>query len=340
MRRLRTSQGGDTVSFIRKLELAKLVPQAPNSATVERLHRQLHHDRGFEVSLRTVQRDLQELAVVFDLDYSGTPPRWFRSNHHDKDGLPIHDTYTALTFCLVEDYLHRILPTNVTQSLAPIFAKARQLLKESEEDFDAKRWYRSVKILPRALELTPPVIDENVFRTVCEGLWHRDELYVTYQNRGDDEPKSMNLHPHGLVVRDGVMYLLATLKTYPDIRHLAIHRMLKAEATGRDAVIQADFHLADYIEEGHFAYLKGESLELVLHFDGYIGQHLLETPLNGSQHVKTLDDGRIEVRATVKDSQQLRWWVLGFGNGVEVVDPPDFRAWVKSQIQAMSDRYR
>lgn len=327
------------MSFIRKLELAGLVPRAPNSATVEKLHRQLNHDRGFEVSLRTVQRDLQELAVVFDLDTTGTPPRWFRQSHHDNDGLPIHDTYTALTFCLVEDYLHRILPVNVTQSLAPIFAKARQLLKESEDEFDAKRWYRSVKILPRALELSPPVIDETVFRVVCEGLWHRDELFVTYQGRVDDEPKAMNLHPHGLVVRDGVMYLLATLKTYSDIRHMAIHRMLKAEPTGRDAVIQKDFSLADYIDEGHFSYLKGEALDLVLHFDGYVGQHLLETPINETQRTQTLGDGRIEVRATVKDSQQLRWWVMGFGDGVEVVGTDPFRAIIADEVAKMAVRY-
>ncbi len=327
------------MSFIRKLELARLVPRAPNSATVEKLHRQLNHDRGFEVSLRTVQRDLQELAVVFDLDYSGAPPRWFRQSGHDQDGLPIHDTYTALTFCLVEDYLHRILPVNVTQSLAPIFAKARQLLKESEDEFDAKRWYRSVKILPRALELCPPVIDESVFRAVCEGLWHRDELFVTYQGRADEAPKSMDLHPHGLVVRDGVMYLLATLKTYTDIRHLAIHRILKAESTGRDAVIQKDFSLADYIDEGHFSYLKGEALDLVLRFDAYVGQHLLETPINDTQQAKTLDDGRIEIKATVKDSQQLRWWVLGFGDGVEVMGPDHFRAIVADEVAKLAVRY-
>ena len=327
------------MSFVRKLELARLVPRAPNSCTVEKLHRQLSHDRGFDVSLRTVQRDLQELSVVFDLDFTGSPPRWFRQSHGDRDDLPIHDTYTALTFCLVEDYLHRILPVNVTQSLAPIFTKARQLLKESEDEFDAKRWYRSVRILPRAMELTPPLIDESVFRVVCEGLWHRDELYITYQGRQDEAPKSMNMHPHGLVVRDGVMYLLATLKTYADIRHIAIHRILKAEPTGRDAVIREDFSLANYIDEGHFSYLKGEALDLVLHFDGYVGQHLLETPINETQQAKTLDDGRIEIRASVKDSQQLRWWLLGFGDGVEVAGPERLRAVVANEARKMAERY-
>lgn len=327
------------MSFIRKLELARLVPRAPNSATVEKLHRQLSHDRGFDVSLRTVQRDLQELAVVFDLDFTGAPPRWCRQGHSHQDDLPIHDTYTALTFCLVEDYLHRILPVNVTQSLTPIFAKARALLKESEDEFDAKRWYRSVRILPRAMELSPPVIDEGVFRVICEGLWHRDELYVTYQGRADEAPKSMPVHPHGLVVRDGVMYLLATLKTYQDIRHLAIHRILKAEATGRDAVIRENFNLADYIDEGHFSYLKGEALDLVLHFDGYVGQHLLETPINDTQQAKTLGDGRIEIRATVKDSQQLRWWLLGFGDGIEVIGPKALRAVIADEARKMAERY-
>ena len=327
------------MSFIRKLELAKLVPQAPNSATVERLHRQLSRDRGFDVSLRTVQRDLQALAEVFDLTCSDVPPRWSRARTAGDDALPVHDTYTALTFCLVEDYLHRILPVNVTQSLAPVFSKARNLLNTVDEDFDAKRWYQSVRVLPRALELTPPVIDEAVFRAVCEALWHRDELDITYQARVDGEPKSMNAHPHGLVVRDGVIYLLATLKTYADIRHMAVHRICEAEPTGRRAIIQTGFNLATYIEEGHFSYLEGQAMDLVLRFDGYVGQHLLEAPLNDTQRANLLDDGRIEILATIKDSQQLRWWVLGFGDAVEVVDPPEFRAWVREQVMAMAERY-
>lgn len=327
------------MSFIRKLELAKLVPRVPNSATVERLHRQLNHERGFDVSLRTVQRDLQDLSVVFDLDCSGTPPRWSRPRAVDDDELPIHDTYTALTFCLVEDYLHRILPVNVTHSLAPIFTKARQLLNAADEDFDAKRWYQSVQILPRAMELMPPAIDEGVFRVVCEALWHRDELWVTYQNRTDDAPKSLHMHPHGLVMRDGVMYLLATLKTYADIRHIAIHRIISAEPTGRDAVIQAGFDLGDYIAKGHFAYVEGPPLDLVLHFDGYVGQHLLETPINDTQQSKMLEDGRIEIRARVQDTQQLRWWVLGFGDGVEVVAPDQFRGTIAAEVAKMAARY-
>jgi predicted DNA-binding transcriptional regulator YafY len=31
------------------------------------------------------------------------------------------------------------------------------------------------------------------------------------------------------------------------------------------------------------------------------------------------------VEATVQDTQQLRWWLLGFGDQVEVVEPGELR---------------
>ena len=36
-------------------------------------------------------------------------------------------------------------------------------------------------------------------------------------------------------------------------------------------------------------------------------------------------DGRILVEATVADTSQLRWWLLGFGSQVEVLEPISLR---------------
>ena len=54
------------------------------------------------------------------------------------------------------------------------------------------------------------------------------------------------------------------------------------------------------------------------------GEYLLETPLSADQAVVEEGDS-IRIRTTVSDNPQLRWWLRGFGDGVEVVAPESLR---------------
>jgi len=43
------------------------------------------------------------------------------------------------------------------------------------------------------------------------------------------------------------------------------------------------------------------------------------------QTIEPQDDGREKLSATVKDSLELRWWLLGYADGVEVQEPEALR---------------
>ena len=49
--------------------------------------------------------------------------------------------------------------------------------------------------------------------------------------------------------------------------------------------------------------------------------HLPETKLALDQTVEFSKDGRIRVKATVADSDELRWWLRGYRADVEVKKP-------------------
>jgi len=51
------------------------------------------------------------------------------------------------------------------------------------------------------------------------------------------------------------------------------------------------------------------------------GKHLYETPLSDDKSITEIGDGRMMVKATVLNTEELRWWLLGFGRHVEVVSP-------------------
>ena len=67
--------------------------------------------------------------------------------------------------------------------------------------------------------------------------------------------------------------------------------------------------------------------------------HLHETPLAEDQRIGDEADGRVRVRATVADTPQLRWWLLGFGDAVSVQAPAELRQWFAQTAAAMAASY-
>ena len=53
--------------------------------------------------------------------------------------------------------------------------------------------------------------------------------------------------------------------------------------------------------------------------------HLPLHRLSARQTLRYCPDGRVRVTATVRDTLQLRWWLLGFGEQVEVIGPETLR---------------
>ena len=53
--------------------------------------------------------------------------------------------------------------------------------------------------------------------------------------------------------------------------------------------------------------------------------HLTESKLSKDQKTTIQDDGKILVEASVADTMELRWWLLGFGGQVEILEPKNLR---------------
>ena len=56
--------------------------------------------------------------------------------------------------------------------------------------------------------------------------------------------------------------------------------------------------------------------------------------------IEEIDVERVMVTASVTDSQQLEWWLLGFGARVVMVGPGGLRARMKKTASMMTKKYR
>ncbi|MDT8321637.1 MAG: WYL domain-containing protein [Xanthomonadales bacterium] len=322
---------------LRQLAMLKLIPRRAPGITCRELEEKLAA-RDYRVSRRTIERDLRRLSGPFALVCDdGHPERWAWMEGAF-DALPAHDAFSALTWQLIEDCLQPLLPRPLREEVEPQFEAARQFLRETgARKFE--RWRERVRMLPRAFPLQPPEIVSDVLNAVYEALLESRQVSVVYRSRGAGEPRPLTLNPLGLVVRDSVYYLVATIEPFTDIRQTVLHRMQSAEVHETPVREPDGFNLEAYIAEGNFQYVTGREIRLVARFDDYAAQHLLETPISENQRSRKLKDGRVEITATVRESGQLFWWLLGFGTNVEVVGPRTLRKEIAAEIESLHALY-
>lgn len=323
---------------LRLIETLRQLPRYPKVITPRQLREQLAA-RGFAVDVRTIQRNLNDLSRYYPICSNEQKPQgWCWMPNADLTDLPRMDPATALAFRLARLHLAPLLPATLLARFDPYLKAADRALGDSDLTY---RWADKVRIVPNGLALLPPTSDAEVMATVGEALLRECCFTARYRNRDDVERAFQQVHPLALVLRGSVLYLLATLDDYADVRQLRVHRFLSAELLlDQPRRLPENFDLDTYIRTGGFEYPEGEPIPLVALFQRGAARHLEETPLSDDQRIVDEDDGRVRLTATVNDTPLLRWWLLGFGSGVEVLEPAALRQEMAETARRMVWRYR
>ncbi|AJD46942.1 transcriptional regulator-like protein [Isoalcanivorax pacificus W11-5] len=324
----------------RLLVLYSLIPHYPQRVATSTLHEKLR-ERGFNISERTLQRDLAgKLSPHFPIGCDDeTPPyRWYRMPGSPKDDpLIAENPPGALALYLVEQYLTGLLPQTVLDQMAPRFQEAKRYL-ESLGTNSLAHWAKRVRALPPGKTLIPAPLKPGVWENVSIALMEQKKLAVDYTSRSKGEQKTLTLNPLGLVSRHSITYLVATVEGYSDLRHFALHRIGQCDVLDASCGETAGFDIDAYIESGVFGWHQGnaETTELVADVSPQVAWLLSETPLSGDQRLEAQPDTDWQrLCATVPKDQETLWWIFGLNCQIKVHKPKEWAEDLKSKSTGM-----
>ena len=204
-----------------------------------------------------------------------------------------------------------------------------------------KNWKEKIRFVARGQPLKPAPVRPEVVRAVHEALLQDKRLLARYRKREEARGKQRELNPLALLHGDSVSYLVCSFGNYTDVWHLPLHRFSSARLLEKPATRPAGFNLEKYLsEEQALQYPWGGEILLDTLFNAEAAAHLRETRLSARQTLRYCPDGRVRVTATVRDTEQLRWWLLGFGDLVEVIGPETLREEFAETTQEMHKLYR
>lgn len=329
-------------TLMRQWSMLRFVPRHPKKMSTLDMQNSLANV-GFKISQRSIQRDLMTLSDIFPLvcDERSKPYGWSWMHDGEVMDIPGMDAHTALAFWLAEQHLEPLLPKPTEKRMRPHFKAAANVLDSIPANKGAPAWRNKVRVLQRGPKLVPPVVSELIQNAVYDALLLNQCIRITYSARNSHESgvKEYEANPLGLVLKDGVTYLVCSLWNYDDIRYLPLHRMKSAEIIDKPSSMPEGFDLDEYIATGVFGYMQGDNIKLKARFLDGAAFHLNERPLSDDQKLVEQSDGSVLVTATVRDNAELIWWFLGFGGHVEVLSPKKVREELTSHAKAMYQIY-
>ena len=324
-------------TLARHWELLRLLPTRGAGKNAKQLTDELTQ-AGFPVSKRQVERDLVELRAIFALDCNDASIpygwRWPATGSADLPGLTVSE---ALSLKIVEDTLKPLVPGSIFRALRARFEQAHAKLLALNATNRTARWASKVRTVAPALPSIPPRIDEDILETLQEALLSNLQVKATYHGMNDSFTE-LTLHPLGLINRCPVTYLVATAFDYQDVRLYALHRFKEATICYETVKIPEGFSLDQYVQGGALQFGSPSPIDLVLRIAPEMVRYLTEAPLSKNQKILACDDGHT-LTANVKDTWQLRWWLLSQGASVEVFAPIDLRQTIAKTLSQAAGLY-
>lgn len=329
-------------TLLRQWFMLRKIPRSPRVIGTSELV-SLLSDAGFEIDLRTVQRDLNSLSEVLPITSDQHKPQgwsWLRdAGQFDIPGL---EPQAALAFHMAEAHLRSVLPASTLGTLRPWFDAARGVLDEHGNGL--AKWPNKIRVLPRGLPMQVPVIHPEVQAVVYQAVLQDCKLSINYggnadQIDGEVQPRYI-VSPLALVVRNGVVYLVCVYDGHSDPRQLALHRMREAELLTEPAQRPKGFSIDGYIAEGEFGIpLNPRPIKLEAEFYRHVAIYLQESPISDDQTISDLDEENILLRATVPDTLELRLWLKSFGDDVAILKPVSLRREFQKMADNLKDYY-
>ncbi len=290
--------------------------------------------REFEVSVRTIYRDIEALS-----------------------DFPIYaDRGPGGGFSLMEGYRLGSLPLSKKEAAAltvmgsmtsekmglvegRVFKQAFQKLLSHlprEVRAQADRFSELVLIDLEPWQAEPEV--PGTAETINRALNESRVLEFTYRKRSRP-PEEKEVEPYGLCYRGKFWYLVGFCRERKDFRLYRTDRVRDLAITRRTFARKGDFDLRKFWNEELPRQYRTRGVLARIAFDPALAPEIKKAPWACGE-LETLPDGRLEIRFRTFDRERLAGFVLGFGDRAELLEPEDVRTRIRDTLRSALEKYR
>jgi predicted DNA-binding transcriptional regulator YafY len=289
----------------------------------------------FEVSARTVKRDVDFMKIRLNLPIEYHPQRYgyyYSEPVEQFPGVPISDA-EAFALMIAHKAIAQYSGTPFERPLQSAFRKLTGLVSGGER-FSVQGFEAALSFRPFAPEDT----DLETFEILHKALRERRPLYFQYRNLGAERSQRRHVRPCHLACMDNLWYLFGFDVDRDAIRSFNLTRMTEPEL-GKGTFKPIAFDLEKHMKGGLVAFAGKDDYEVALLFDRWGADLVRGRRWHRSQELTELPGGRLRMRLRLDNLFEVERLVLGFGEHVTVERPNALRERLHKICGELAARY-
>jgi predicted DNA-binding transcriptional regulator YafY len=288
------------------------------------------------VSRRTIFRDLELLRKAgFPLLFDEAEGRFSLNGHR----LLPATNFTA------EEVLSLLV---LCQELGPALPfqepAARAALKLESSLPDALRQELAGQATTVRIQLpamNPLAGFDEMFHQLRQALAQHRSVRIRYLGSSDAEPICTRLNPYQLLFSRRAWYVIGRSSLHRATRTFHVGRIQHLEVLDDVFQVPRGFSLRRYLRNAwHLIPERGPDYDVVLRFRPNVARTVAEVQWHPTQQMRWNQDGSLDFFVTVSGLWEISWWVLGYGDQVEVLRPEELRELIVRRAQSMLALYR
>ncbi|MBF0103893.1 MAG: WYL domain-containing transcriptional regulator [Deltaproteobacteria bacterium] len=293
----------------------------------------------FKTSTKTIRRDLCFLEnslfpLVEHKDDQGKKRFKLMQGYKEEFDVPFAPA-ELMSLYFFKDFLAPLEGTGFEVPFRRLINKIENGIPEQAKAFcDRLEKSFRTRIAQKVDYTSSKIIVQIVNNAICD----RRPIKIKYFSYSSKRTTIRKIEPYCLYYYHGAIYVVAKDFLSRELRTFNVERIRKAIKLDSSFSLPKNFNAADYFKES-FGIFKDDIVTVVAVFDNAVSPFIQERIWHPHQRIETLTGGRVKLTIPVAGTREIKTWLMGFCEHVEVVEPQSLREEIIKDIKKMGGVY-
>jgi proteasome accessory factor B len=166
---------------------------------------------------------------------------------------------------------------------------------------------------------------DKTFAQLQQAIVKKRKVNIRYHSLFEGAIIDVELSPYHLLYNNRAWYVLGRSSLHKSVRTFKLNRIRELTTTQRCFVDGGKFDVYDYLGRAWSMIPEGRIYNIKLRFLPKVANNVAEVQWHSTQKVVRNSDGSATVEFRVDGIGEITWWILGYGDQVQVLAPKTLR---------------
>ena len=180
-------------------------------------------------------------------------------------------------------------------------------------------------ISTRAGAQAPMALLDKTFAQLQKAIAKKQKVLINYNSLFEKKVIKLELSPYHLLYNQRAWYVLGFSGIHKSIRTFKLNRITQLNVLQKRFIDGDNFDLQEHLGKAWSMIPEGKIYNIELKFLPKVAKNVAEVQWHSTQKISHNSDGSVTAEFRVDGLGEIIWWILGYGDQVQVIAPKALR---------------